>query len=131
MAVLTGSQSAESSDTKPKTSSGERRYSSGSAQLASVYSTDHPRVADHGMVTQLPGTDTVSSQDKSSNQEPNCATDRARHARTKAYVNGDCSDQGRKLHKCPSAPCISLYPESRPSATVTFQTEQQSSHDKW
>ena len=33
-------------------------------------------------------------------------TDRTRHARTKAFVNGDCIVK-EKIHKCPSAPCIS------------------------
>ena len=63
-------------------------------------------------------------------------TDRAREARTKAYVNGDCVDNSNTratLHKCPSAPCIPLLQSPRSEVcTVRYQNEnQQSTSDKW
>ena len=78
---------------------------------------------------QLP--DTSGSSDKGD------VTDRAREDRTKAYVNGDCGvDNGvgstAKLHKCPSAPCISLQETRSEVCTIRYQNEnQQSNSDKW
>ena len=115
VAVLTGSQSQHSSSTKQKSGTGtgekDRRYSSGSAQLPD-YSGSSADKADTGDVT-----------------------DKARKDRTKAYVNGDCgsvlSSPG-KLHKCPSAPCISLQETRSEVCTIRYQDEnQQSNSDKW
>ena len=116
VAVLTGSQSQHSSSTKQKsgnsgTGEKDRRYSSGSAQLPD-YSGSSAEKGDHGDVT-----------------------DKARKDRTEAYVNGDCGGSGisspGKLHKCPSAPCISLQETRSEVCTIRYQDEnQQSNSDK-
>ena len=110
VAVLTGSQgSGQSSESRVK-SSGERRFSSGSAQPP----------------------DTSSDQAEASVH----VTDGDRTARTQAYVNGDCggvSASPGTLHKCPSAPCIS-FPEVRSEVcSVTYQreTSESAAHERW
>ena len=78
VAVLTGSQNSRQKSVDRPSCSETRRFSSGSAQLP---------------------------ENSGSTVTPD-VTDTTRHARTKAFVNGDCLAK-EKIHKCPSAPCIS------------------------
>ena len=78
VAVLTGSQNSKQKSVDRPSCSDTRRFSSGSAQL--------PETSGSTMTPDM--------------------TDTTRHARTKAFVNGDCLVK-EGIHKCPSAPCIS------------------------
>lgn len=77
VAVLTGSQNSKQKSVDQPSCSDTRRFSSGSVQL--------PETSGSTMTQDI--------------------TDTTRHARTKAFVNGDCLVK-EGIHKCPSAPCI-------------------------
>ena len=105
VAVLTGSQNSKQKSVDRPSCSGTRRFSSGSVQ-----------VPDTSGSTITPD-----------------ATDRTRHDRTKAFVNGDCLVK-EKIHKCPSAPCISLQEGKTEMFRVTYENEKRQQNlkeEKW
>ena len=105
VAVLTGSQNSRQKSVDRPSCSETRRFSSGSV---------HPP-------------DTLGST-----ITPD-VTDTTRHARTKAFVNGDCIVK-EKIHKCPSAPCIAHLEGKSDLFKVTCENENRQRNfkaEKW
>ena len=105
VAVLTGSQNGKQKRVDHHSCSETRRFSSGSVQ----------------------------APDTSGSTVTPDVTDWNRRARTKAFVNGDCIVK-EKIHKCPSAPCISVLEGKTDMFKVTCENENRQRNfkeEKW